>query len=318
MKTILLYAILVLSIELSTFGNTVRSSSHSEGDGIQMRIEFHGRGFGSGNGSCTLGPDNVCEGMAWIGNGSGFSLGSLAENSEVREADFELIFSFTYDVEDGRPYLLGTLYSLDIAADGTIASGKRQIVHEPINFGESHRVTCISQRSDRQIEMEYVLEEGSIESSVVYGSRTLTLSSFNRLDSGHTLVSQTIDLYDSLAQALKTAGAAKSTAINFESKFVNSSANGQDIALAYRVNLSFAPPLDPAQPSQHTELTLQREYLVDSAHQAGARLNAKWITGYAFVKSVDIAPGKALKLVFPPNLSAVPGFQIEDTLTIVP
>jgi hypothetical protein len=316
MRTYAIVLIAILGYVFYSVDAPAKSSWSSSGDGIQMRFEFSGHGFGSGNGICTLGPGIDCGGMAWTGEESGFTLGTIQRSTAVDGADFELIFSFSYATENGRPYLIGTLYSFDVDSDRSMLTGRQRNIHEPIDFGEPHRITFKSERSDRSIEMEYTLEGGSVESQITFGRRTLALKSFDRANRS---TSSTAEVHGLIGKS-GDEESANSEPQHFSFSFSpdNSRHARRDTAVNYDVTITFDPPLDRGQFPMRSKLKLDRMYWLDTLHVPGEKINPHWGTGFSYTKDVEIVPGKVLKLVFPPEPSLKLPFQIEDTVVITP
>jgi hypothetical protein len=319
MRTYGIVLIAIVGYVLYSIDVPARSTFASSSDGIQMRFRFSGRGFGSGNGICTLGPGTGCEGMAWTGDESGFSLGTIQKSVAVEGADFELIFSFSYAAENGRPYLDGVLYSLDVVSDRSVVTGRRRTLHEPIDFGEPHTLTFTSERTGKSIELEYALEGGSMESQITFGRSTLALKSFDRSDRAtsstaevHGLVGKSGDQDD----PKNTVSEPQYFSFSFSPDHSRSAR--RDTAVNYDVTISFDPPLVRDQFPMRSRLKLDRMYWIDTLHVPGDNINPHWGTGFSYTKDVEIVPGKVLKLVFPPEPKLKLPFQIEDTVVITP
>jgi hypothetical protein len=299
--------------------NLVAQNDVTDGsDEFQMTLQFHGKGFGTGNGNCSLGSGERCEGIAWSGQTSGFSFGSISRSNQVDGPELEVVFSFSVSQENSQPFLDGVIYSLDVASDLETVTGKRKEIHEPIEIGRPHLLAFQSTRGDKSIEMEYTIAGGSIQENIAYGPSTFTVKSFNQSDPGRTIGSQTVDLIQGPATNTARRGHTKQSPLNFQSTFFNPSARTRGQALEYHVSASFDPPLDLDKYPQRTTMTYSRIYFVDTAYQAGSRMKPTWDIGYSFSKSLEIVPGKVLKFVFPPNQGNSTGFEIEDTVIIVP
>jgi hypothetical protein len=319
MRNFIYVTMALLCLGLITVETKARSPHSSSGDGIQIEFQFHGKGFGEGNGSCTLDPGTSCQGMAWTGEASGFSLGSITRTIPVRGADFELIFSFSCATEDGRPFLDGVLYSLDITSGRKIVTGQRKEIHEPIEFGEPHTLLFASERTDKSIEMEYTLEGGSVESEIVFGSSTLALKSFDR---GGRSTSSTGEVHGLIREDgdRDNSDGNSSGPQHFSFSFAPDGRQRarRDTAVNYDVTISFDPPLERDQFPMRSIMKLDRMYWIDTLHVPGEKVSPNWGTGFSYSKSVEVVPGKVLKLVFPPEPKLRLPFQIEDTVVITP
>lgn len=319
MRTLLIVLISMFSFGLFAIESTARSHASDDDQEIHIQFEFHGEGFGNGNASCVINPFGNCQGIAWSGKGSGFSLGTILNNAETEDADFELIFSFSCSSEDGEPYLDGELYSLDLNPDGSGVAGQRRKIHEPIDFGHSHRLKFKSQKSGKSIEMEYRVEGGSMETEVTFGENTLALTSFDRGLLVSSLTGEAQELV-SLEQDRDRLNGLSVEPQHFSFEFMPEAARGhrRDTAVRYDVTISFDPPLQKDHYPMHSKMKLDRMYWIDTLHVPGDSILPNWGTGFSYTKDVEIVPGKVLKLVFPPEPRQILPFQIEDTVEIHP
>ncbi len=75
MRTLLIVLISLFCFSLLAIKSTARSHDSDDDQEIHIQFEFHGEGFGNGNASCVINPFESCQGIAWSGKASGFSLG---------------------------------------------------------------------------------------------------------------------------------------------------------------------------------------------------------------------------------------------------
>ncbi len=230
-----------------------------------------------------------------------------------------MIFTFSCSSEDGRPYLNGVLYSLDLNPDGSSVTGERRLVHEPIDFGHSHRLKFTSQKSRKSIEMEYRVEGGSMETQVTFGENTIALKSFDRGLRSTSTVAEAHGLVKTIPDPDESYGL-QSEPQHFSFEFMPDAARGirRDTAVRYDVTISFEPPLQKDRYPMRSTMKLDRMYWIDTLHVPGDSIQPNWGTGTSYTKSVEILPGKVLKLVFPPESKQILPFQIEDTVEIHP
>ncbi len=86
----------------------------------------------------------------------------------------------------------------------------------------------------------------------------------------------------------------------------------------YRVQIQMPGAAGAAQEETQCEVTLMRHYML-SAARGGQKPVSQSTMQYSSRNSqaVTLTPGKELRLVFPPDVPAIEGFEIEDTLTII-
>ncbi len=87
----------------------------------------------------------------------------------------------------------------------------------------------------------------------------------------------------------------------------------------YRVQIRMPGATGAAQEETQCEVTLMRHYMLSAARGAQKPVSQSTMQySSRNTQQVTLRPGKELRLVFPPDIPAIEGFEIEDTLTIIP
>ena len=91
-----------------------------------------------------------------------------------------------------------------------------------------------------------------------------------------------------------------------------------DVDCESDIDLDFSSHGDVAKEPLRGQLSFVRTYTIDTLHYAHAAFSADVVYTSHYTKDIEIVPGKMLKLIFPSDTPSVRGFDIEDTLIIVP
>jgi hypothetical protein len=266
-------------------------------------------------GGCYIGPGKVCDGLFYINDdGSGVLVGSII-NDLVSNPDFELLYSMTLTQEDGRDMLVGSAYAMQLSPEGEILGGHRTAIRQYFTYGEE---IVLAQPVGRLPGGENIFLQMSantqqpkpVDKSAEY---PITLISTQLVDDEQ--YSQVKNWYNHLTNAYA-----------FRTGFRSKEKNGAYEVLKYEVEIKvdYGEGFDhwtvsdfATQPVKG-RLAFSRTYAIDTLNYPHASFAPDVTYMSEYTKDVDIIPGKMLKLIFPPDTPSVRGFDIEDTLIIVP
>jgi hypothetical protein len=266
-------------------------------------------------GGCYIGPGKTCDGLFYINDdGSGVLVGSII-NDLVSEPEFELVYSITLTKEGGRDMLVGSAYAMELSPEGEILGGRRTEIRQYFTYGEE---IVLAQPVGRLPGGENIFLQMSANTQKPKpvdksGEHPITLISTQLVDN------------EQYSRATNSYHRPKST-YAFRAGFSSEEKNGACEMLRYdvEVRMDYREGYDSATASGRSgqpvrgRLSFNRTYAIDTLNYPHASFTPDVTYVSKYTKDVDIVPGKMLKLVFPPDTPSVRGFDIEDTLIIVP
>ncbi len=311
-------AITLLLLSIVTFGLAVADTP----DRLYLRIEpiigdsspLAGAGIMCG---CYIGLGKKCNGLFFMNDdGSGILVGTII-NDLVPNPEFELLYSMTLTKEAGRDMLIGSAYAMQLSPEGEILGGRRTEIRQYLTYGE-----------------EIVLAQpvGQLgNGETIFLQMTADEQKPRRVDKSAehpiTLISTQLEDGKEYSQARNWYNSVKS-AYAFRAHFNSTENNGAYELLKYKVeidvdcesdiDLDFSSHGDVAKEPLRGQLSFVRTYTIDTLHYPHASFSPDVVYTSKYTKEVKIVLGKMLKLVFPPDTPSVRGFDIEDTLIIVP
>jgi hypothetical protein len=306
----------LFSVALPAFGSQTEASSITAPDTVAYIYITNVIGSANdpnaveGSGSCVVQPGRgPCSGVMYVrGRESGQSVGSIINNLD--SVQFEVLYSLSMDYVNSVPSLLGSIYALQMDPSGKITGGEKLLVHDTLRYGEERTLKFTSMNPPKPITMTFKVLREAPTVQVAYGSATLSLISTQSIGGKPWSTSgKTVPLFVN--------GQTESPR-HFESRFTSKPTGSKQITLNYEVEVAFTPPLIRDKLPARSELEFSRMYWVTDTTSQSASRAAQWGTGTTFKKQVEIVPGKVLKLIFPSDQPPVAGFQIEDTLIVVP
>jgi hypothetical protein len=301
-------AITLLLLYVVTFGLAVADTP----DLIYLRIEpiigdtppLADAGIMAG---CYIGPGKKCNGLFYMNDdGSGILVGSII-NDLVPNPDFELLYSITLTKENGRDMLIGSAYAMQLSPEGEILGGRRTQIRQYLTDGEN---IVLAQPVGRlangdTIFLQMVADRKRPKGDDKLAEHPITLISTQLVDG--VQYSQVRNWYNRLRSARA-----------FRTGFRSKEKNGHYEFLKYEIEIDLSSIADLAQVPLSGQLSFERTYTIDTLHHEGDEFSADVVYASKYTKDIEIVLGKMLKLVFPPDTPSVRGFDIEDTLIIVP
>ncbi len=249
-----------------------------------------------------LSSDSRCDGVYYIANGTS---GITSDVTRFRQSglQFELVFNLM--VSESR--ISAATHALRYRAPSKPGAAERTTTEREFTLDES--VLLCSYRLDdaRTVFMEATaLSDGSASISG-FSRNAVTLTSTLLRDGKHLARERNVktllaDQYD------------------FDVRFPLPAGDTSGVReVMYRVQIRMPGAAGAAQAETQCEVTLMRQYML-SAARGGQKPTSQSTMQYSSrnTQTVTLTPGKELRLVFPPDVPAIDGFEIEDTLTIVP
>ncbi len=266
-------------------------------------------------GGCYIGPGKVCDGLFYIDDdGSGVLVGSII-NDLVSNPNFELLYSITLTQEGGRDMLIGSAYAMQLSPEGEILGGRRTEIRQYFAYGEEIVLAQPVGRlpSGESIFLQMSANTQKPEPIDESAQHPITLISTQLIDGEQ--YSQVRNWYNHLTNAYA-----------FRTGFRSEERNGAFQVLKYEVEIRVDygegfdrwTVSDVATQPVKGRLAFSRIYAIDTLNYPHASFTPDVTYMSEYTKDVDIVPGKMLKLIFPPDTPSVRGFDIEDTLIIVP
>jgi archaellum component FlaF (FlaF/FlaG flagellin family) len=264
-------------------------------------------------GGCYIGYDKECSGLFYIDeDGSGIIMGTIIYDAHPT---FELLYSITLTNENGRDLLVGSAYAMEFSPEGEILSGRRTEIRQPINLGEE---VVLAQPvgqlpNGKPVFLQMSTDIWSLKQGDKSVKHPITLISTQLADG--ELYSQVTNWYGSVQNEYA-----------FRTKFRSKEKNGKYELLHYQVEIkvNYEEGSDilsrtgaVSQPVK-ARLIFNRRYTIDTLNYPHASFTPDVTYVSEYRKDVDLIPGKMLKIIFPPDTPSVRGFDIEDTLIIVP
>ena len=312
MKTITVFLLWLLAFDLVV---------GSEPDRLYLRIEPR---IGDRSpladagimGGCYIEPGKACNGLFYMDDdGSGILVGSII-NDLVPNPEFELLYSITLTKEDGRDMLVGSAYAMQLSPEGEILGGRRTEIRQYVTLGEE---IVLAQPVGRVANGETIFLQMSADRPTPRradksAEHPITLIS-TQLEDGKEY-SQATHWYNRLGSPRRFRSGFRSRTDNSVSDLLRYDVEVDVDYDSHITNLASLAVLTK-EPIKG-ELSFKRTYAIDTLHHGSDEFLPDVVYTSKYTKDIAIVPGKMLKLVFPPDTPSVRGFDIEDTLIIVP
>ncbi len=299
---------LFCSLVIAIIGTTLWLTTDCQARQLHMMIrllkgsplEYEHAGAASG---CVIRPGHSCNGIFWIGETeSGVSGGSMT--SMISEPSAEFLYELSVKQLE-RDYLLSaSIFNLHVDSEGKISGGRQFYSESPISL-DSQLTVDIGEDLDG---IRYLL-------GITLSDRPIPMSEENEWDGSNvTLLSRQLVDGKSWSVAKNSTNAIHQTT-SFTATFSsNPSAEGY-MEMKYRFLLSFEDLPERIDGPVRTTLNIVRQYAVSSR---GASSSQQGAYSSTYSKQIELRPGKLTELVIPPDTPSVAGFDILDTLRILP
>jgi hypothetical protein len=256
---------------------------------------------------CYIGPGKECNGLFYMNDdGSGIFVGTII-NDLVPNPEFELLYSIKLTVEGGRDMLVGSAYAIQLSPEGEILSGRRTEIRQYLAYGEENVIAQPVGRlsNGKTIFLQMLAERKRPKEDDKLAEHPVTLISTQLMNGEQS--SQARNWYNSL-------GSVHSFRAGFKSK----EENGSYELLRYDVEIDLSSTAERGREPLRGQLSFSRTYSIDTLYHPHSSFAADVVYSSKYSRDIDLVPGKMLKLIFPPDTPSVRGFNIEDTLIIVP
>jgi hypothetical protein len=247
-------------------------------------------------------------------DGSGVYVGSII-NDLVPDAGFELIYSITLNKENDQEVLVGTAYAMKLSSDGEILRGRKTPIRQALTYGKDIVLPVGELDNGETIYLKMLADREEPNRSDQHTDAPITLISTQLLKGKQW--GQARNWCDQLVRGQ-----------TFRTGFSSKEKNGHYEFLKYEIEIEvdceidigidFSSDADLVKEPLRGQLSFIRRYTIDTLHYARASFSPDVVYTSQYTKDIEIAPGKMLKLIFPPDTPSVRGFDIEDTLIIVP
>ncbi len=235
------------------------------------------------------------------------SCGITADVAEFRGSGlkFEMTFNMKIQVNDQGTRLSGTAYALDYSDSRQMGGGERTSVEKGLIQGKKTLVCSFGLQDGRDAQLFATLLDDCPPGNADCEENAITLIT-SVSGEGKTFANET------QSRKLLAESMAFRTEVETEGK------DGKHFELQYATNVQIADGLRALREPTRCKVLFQRNYHIITA-QAGATKGQSAVSySSQNVQEVLLEPGKELRLVFPPDSPSVEGFDIEDTLVIVP
>ena len=258
-------------------------------------------------GGCYIGPGKECNGLFYMNDdGSGIFVGTII-NDLVPDPEFELLYSITLTVEGGRDMLVGSAYAIQLSPEGEILGGRRTEIRQYLTYGEE---IVLAQPVGR-------LSNGKTIFLQMLADRKRPREDDKLAEHPITLISTQLVNGEQFSQASNWYNSLRSVHA-FRAGFKSKEKNGSCELLRYDIEIDLLSTADLGREPLRGQLSFSRTYSIDTLYYSPSSFTADVVYSSKYSRDIDLVPGKMLKLIFPPDTPSVRGFNIEDTLIIVP
>lgn len=258
--------------------------------------------------SASLGFDLLDErqqgGVYYIaGNSCGIT--SEASRYQLDGLEFELVFNFQI-LGSGDYYLLaGATRALNYRGGSGPGRAERSSIEKQIPIGVKVPISSFSLPDGRQVTISVKLAETLPTDCPDCKQSAVSLRSvFSR--NGNVFSSARVGK-KFLAEAME-----------FHSSFEADAAGAGSPQFLYQVLVQIPNALDALTQPTETQVTLQRIYQFSSSHRSDPKNQTEGRFSSRITRAITLEPGKELRLVIPPDTPSLGGFEILDTLIILP
>ena len=235
------------------------------------------------------------------------SCGITADAAGYRQGGmkFELVFNLRSMTNEQGTWLSGSSYALNYSEGKEAGRGEKTSVEKKLTLGQKALVCSYALEDGREVVMYVSTSVECPPSNADCGENAVKLVStalsrskaYSRASSVRKLLAESMEF----RSALETAGV------------------GDDSPkLDYQVLVQIPGAMKALKEATPCQVVFQRAYRITSRQKQGSGNQVAVNYTSKNTKDVVLEPGKELRLVFPPDTPSVDGFDIEDTLIIVP
>lgn len=224
---------------------------------------------------------------------------------EVDSLFFEMPYDLLLTFDNDRLRLKGKIYTLNLDNDGTILSGRRKIVNEPVSLGKPILIPAGDIDSKEEISLRVTISREKPEER-----EYLT-------DSPIRLITTFLADGKKWSRAMHAFGRLNTLTI-VKTGFGTPKVAGRWDQIKYEVRISLLGIPERIENAYNGLLQIDRFYFIDTGYTAGSEFQSDITMTTSYSKSVRLVPGEMFKLVIPPDSPMVRNFGVEDTLVIIP
>lgn len=244
-------------------------------------------------------------GVFWgADSSSGVSVGGII-NRHDEELFFELPFELTVYPSPECLLLFGQAYLLNYREGGKVISGQRTAIEQPVQLGEPTLIPVGVLSDGIGVSLKVMVSE---EGGVMPGA-CLT----------YPVQLVTVQWYEGEVRTRHGAGrvvAAESSPVKTTFS-IPKDGSGAEVA-KYSAAITFGQALDEIDGRTPVRLDFVREYRIDTLLYPQTEFTEDVVYTSSYVRYLRLKPGDMYRVIIPPDTPSVRGFNIEDTLIIVP
>jgi hypothetical protein len=235
------------------------------------------------------------------------SCGITADVAAYRESGmkFELLFNLRSITNDQGVWMSGSTYALNYFNGRQTGLGEKTSVEKKLPLGQKVLVCSYALEDGREVTLHVSASVECPPSSTDCGKNAVTLVStvlndgkvFSKSSSARRLLAESMEFRPGLEATGAGVGSPK---------------------LDYSVLVQIPGASRALKEATPCQVVFQRAYRITSLQME--KTDKQVAVNYTSKNTMDVVlePGKELRLVFPPDTPPVEGFDIEDTLIIVP
>lgn len=219
---------------------------------------------------------------------------------------FELAYNMKVQADDQGAWLSGSAYSLSYSAGGKNRGlGERTSVEKALLPGRRILVSSFGLQDGRDVQLFITLLDDCPQDSPDCGKNAVSLI---------TSVSNNGKNFAHETQVRKLLAEAMSFQLAIESE----GNKGKVSHLRYATMVRIKGYVRSLKQPTKCQVTFERNYQITPDQTSGASNQTTVNYSSMNMQDVILEPGKELRLVFPPDHPSIEGFDIEDTLIIIP
>jgi hypothetical protein len=245
-----------------------------------------------------------CHGVYYLGTSESGVYSGLT-TSNPAEVVFEMLFSLSLIREYGAISLCGRVYTMNLDSGGTIVSGKRTPIASKIQFDSPVVVETGTFADGRKAAMNILVSDKK------------PVPERPEIASGIELITTLLVDGKGYTTSTNSCSILKDTFV-VNTAFGRTSSNGDPQYSTYEVRIQLGPTNTGGGALTSRRLVLDRRYVIDTSSFYGQEFDSDLVYTSQYIKDIEYRKGRVVRLVFPPDSPSVLGFDIEDTLTIVP
>jgi hypothetical protein len=219
--------------------------------------------------------------------------------------EFEIAYNMKIQVDDQGTWLSGSAYALNYFGGKKRGFSERTSVEKALVKEKKTLVGSFGLQDGRDVQLFVTLFDNCPHNNTDCGKNAVTLitsvsshgKSFAHKTQVRKLLAETMD---------------------FQSVIKPDGLEGKESTLRYATRVKIPDCIEALKKPTQCQVVFQRSYQITSSQTNGT--NSQTAVSYSSqnTQGVVLEPGKELRLVFPPDKPSVEGFDIEDTLVIIP